>query len=402
MNFKSAVSTLAMLSLSTGLFAQNKAVTAFPEDVRQALKGAADKACASIAASRIAPSQAVSVFFIEGDDASGYVSTLVRDAVVGAGRTYVVPNDDDNRLLQKIYSEMAFDERKVGAVDAKTVERINDGLLKSTQVLLYGTVWTVVDNDRYTLVEMSLGAYSIATKEFLWAGSFDCRHFKPGKTPEVGLVDLPFETRATLTKTISAKVEQSINAQPRLKSVKTAAILPLVGDETASLSDDGGSLKAPPAGGKGEIAIDGYVTHVVVDGVSRTGVTPKNADVQTRAEVRRALRDKPQIADAVLFGAVRGLDIRVAGTAFRKTTYEVIVDVQLSIEEITTQNVLWSDTILVRETLDSELSWWEWLMLDYPGISRPKFFVGLLGRIVLALVALAILGKILRASTRVR
>lgn len=396
MNFKTMFASLAAATLATGIFAQG---LSFSEDVRQALKGAADKAQASLASAKLA-GQSASVFFIEGDSA-GYVETLIRDAVVASGNSYVVPNDDENKLLQKIYSEMEFDERKEGMVNPKTVERINSAGLKSTQVLIYGNVWTVVDNDRYTLVELSLGAYSIETKEFLWAGSFDCRHYKPGKTPDVGIVDLPVELRETLKKDISSAVEKSIKAQPKLAAVKTAAVLPLVGDETADLSEEG-RYAAPEAGKDGGKRIDGYITHIVVDGVSRTDVTPKNAEVQTRAEVRRALRDKPQIADAILFGAVRGLDIQIVQASFRKTKYEVVVDIQLSMEEAASQNVLWSDTVLERKTFEETLSWWEWLMLDYPGISRPQFYVGLIGRILLVLVALVVIGKILGAMTRVR
>lgn len=399
MNTKTFLAAFAAASVAASLLAQG---TSFSEDARQAFKGAAEKAQASLAASRLSADQAASVFFIEGDK-GGYVETLVRDAFLAAGLTYVVPNDDESKLLQKIYSEIEFDERKEGVVSPKTVEKINAAALKSTQVLVYGNVWTVVDNDRYTLVEMSLGAYSVKTKEFLWAGSFDCRHYKPGKVPEVGIVDLPAEVRETLKNQISTAIEQSINAQPKLKSVKTAAILPLVGDETADLVvTNPVSLSAPPADGKGPVVLDGYVTHIVVDGVSRTSVTPKNADAQTRAEVRRILRDKPQVADGVLFGAVRALDVLYDGSAFRKTKYRVLADIQVSIEDAATQNVLWSDTIQANVPYAIELSWWEWITMDYPAIAHSSFYVGLAGRILLVLVVLAVLGKIIRGASRVR
>ncbi len=401
MNLKKTIVTLASVAIAAGLIAQE---APFTEDVRQALKGAADKAQASLAASKLPADQASSVFYIEGDK-NDYVKTLVRDAVIGAGRNYVVPNDDEDKLLQKIYSEIEFDERKEGMVSPKTVERINASELKSTQVLIYGNVWTVVDNDRYSLVEMSLGAYSVKTKEFLWAGSFDCRYYKPGKTPEIGIVDLPVEVREALKKNVATAVTKSINAQPKLKSVKTAAILPLVGDETARNVETNAVLfagKAPAKDGGETVVLDGYVTHIVVDGVSRTSVTPKNADAQTRAEVRRLLRDKPQVADGILFGAVRALDVVYNGSAFRKTKYQVVTDIQLSIEDAATQNVLWSDTIQASVPYEVELSWWEWVTLDYPEIDNASFYVGLAGRILLALIILVVLGKILNASARVR
>lgn len=399
MNSKTITTAAAAMALSFGLMAS--AAEPFTEDVRQAIKGAADKVGASLASSKIDKDLALSVFFVEGDNAS-YVETLIRDAVLASGHTFVVPNDDENKLLLKIASEIAFDERKEGLVSPETVEKINAASLKSTQALIYGNIWTVVDNERYTLVELSLGAYSIKTKEFLWSGAFDCRYYKPGHTPELGLVDIPVDVRQTLKETIASKIEASIKAQPKLAAVKTAAIMPLVGDESANLDSDESELKAPAAGEKGNFVLDGYVTHIVVDGVSRTDITPRNADVQTRAEARRILRDKPQVADSLLFGAVRGLDIYVFSQAFRKTTYEVDVDIQISIESASTQDVLWSDTIFVRERFDHTLSWWEWLLLDYPSISRPKFFVGLIGRIGLGIVALGIIFIIIGKATRVR
>ena len=384
MNTKTFLATFATTILAAGLFAQTAAP--FDEDARQALKGAADKVQASLATSGIDKDLALSVFFIEGDNA-GYAETLIRDAVLHAGLKYVVPNDDDNRLLQKIYAEMAFDERKEGMVNPKTVEKINGASLASTQALIYGNIWIVVDNDRYTLVELSLGLYSVKTKEFLWAGSFDCRHYKPGKAPEVGLVDLPVTLRAILQNSVSKKIANSITAQPKLASVATVAVLPLVGDETATVSADG-SLKAPTTNEKGGYVIDGYITHVVVDALSRTSLTPRNIDLQTRQEVRRALRDSPKVADAILFGAVRGLEFNFIRGKFGKQGYEVIVDLQLSIEEAGTQNVLWSDTILDRQY--------------YEMPPDPKGMILIIAGVIALIVFLIVFGKILRASTRVR
>ncbi|MBR0055886.1 MAG: hypothetical protein IJP66_01020 [Kiritimatiellae bacterium] len=393
MNSKTFATSIAAAALATSLFAQTAAP--FGEDARQALKGAADKVKASLDASAIGNDLALSVFFIEGDS-GGYVETLVRDAVLASGRKYVVPNDDDSRLLQKIYSEMAFDERKEGMVSPETVEKINSAALSSTQALIYGNVWTVVDNDRYTLVELSLGAYSIRTKEFLWSGAFDCRHYKPGKAPEIGLVDLPVEMRETLRKAIASKIEESVKAQPKLAAVKTVAILPLVGDESAAVTA-AGTLAAPAAGAKGDYVIDGYITHIVVDALSRTSLTPRNADVQSRQEARRALRDKPQVADAILFGAVRGLDFNIVESTPLKNTYEVIVDLQLSIEETSTQNVLWSDTVLERQSYEQKLS---------AGAIAAQVGQKNIARLVLGvaalLVFLVVFGKVLRAATRVR
>ena len=404
MTTKTLLTTLAALTVATGLFAQDATKTTFSEDVRQALKGAAEKVQASLATSKISANDKTSVFFIEGDSGD-YVRSLVRDAVLASGRSFVVPDEKEDDLLKKIYAEMDFGDRKVGELDQKTVARINDGQLKATEVLIYGTVWTVVDNDRYALVEISLGAYSVKTKEFLWSGAFDCRYYEPGKTPEIGIVDLPTEVRETLKQRISTAITQSINDQPKLKAIKTAAILPLVGDESAKNIETNAPLftgKAPTKDGGETIVLDGYVTHIVVDGVSRTSVTPKNADAQTRAEVRRLLRDKPQVADGMLFGAVRALDVIYDGSAFRKTKYQVVADVQVSIEEAATQNVLWSDTIQASVPYEVELSWWEWIILDYPDIDRASFYVGLAGRILIVLIILAILGKISRASARVR
>lgn len=413
MNIKKLFTTATVFAVGCLLSAQVFAAgtsAPFSEGTRQALKGAVDKMAASIKDSKIDEVMPCSVLYINGDS-NGYVESLVRDVFVASGRTYVVPNDDDNKLLQKIYSEIEFDERKDGMLDPNTVEKINSASLKSTQVLIYGNVWSVIDNDRYTLVEISMGAYSIKTKEYLWTGSFDCRYYKEGKRPEIGIVDLPIEIRETLNRDVSEAIAASIKKQSALKGVKTVAILPLVGDDkidyktasvTATYDEKTDTATLETNIEKKTTLLDGYVTHIAVDGLSKAGLLPKNVEAETREELRRLLRDKPITADALLLGAVRSLDMEFNGTVMRTSTYQVTADVQLSIEDAKTQDVLWSDTIIINQEYVTTISWYEWFLLDYPQASGASFYVGLLGRILGGLVVLIIICAFIHARTRVR
>lgn len=406
MNIKKLFSTAALFVV--GCLISSQAIASnepFTEGTRQAIKGAVDKMAASIKESKIDAKTPCSILYINGDS-NGYAESLVRDAFVSSGRTYVVPNDDENKLLQKIYSEIEFDERKDGMLDPITVDKINSASLKSTQVLIYGNVWSIVDNNRYTLVEISMCAYSVKTKEYLWSGSFDCRYYKEGKFPEVGIVNLPIEIRETLSGKVSAAITASIKKQSNIKNIKTVAVLPFVGDERIDInveisnSEENETVNASLE--EQSVVLDGYITHIAVDGLSNAGLLPKNLGAETRDELRRLLRDKPISADALLLGVVRGFDLELTGESLRSTTYEISVDVQLSIEDAKTHDVLWSDTILVREKYVDTISWLDWFLLDYPQAAGASFYVGLLGRILLGLVVLIIVCVVIRASTRVR
>lgn len=406
MNIKKLFSTAALFVV--GCLISSQAIASnepFTEGTRQAIKGAVDKMAASIKESKIDAKTPCSILYINGDS-NGYAESLVRDAFVSSGRTYVVPNDDENKLLQKIYSEIEFDERKDGMLDPITVDKINSASLKSTQVLIYGNVWSIVDNNRYTLVEISMCAYSVKTKEYLWSGSFDCRYYKEGKFPEVGIVNLPIEIRETLSGKVSAAITASIKKQSNIKNIKTVAVLPFVGDEridiNVEISNSEESETVNASLEEQSVVLDGYITHIAVDGLSNAGLLPKNLGAETRDELRRLLRDKPISADALLLGVVRGFDLELTGESLRSTTYEISVDVQLSIEDAKTHDVLWSDTILVREEYVDTISWLDWFLLDYPQAAGASFYVGLLGRILLGLVVLIIVCVVIRASTRVR
>lgn len=409
MNIKKLFSTAALFVVGCLISSQAIASNApFTEGTRQAIKGAVDKMAASIKESKIDAETPCSILYINGDS-NGYAESLVRDAFVSSGRTYVVPNDDENKLLQKIYSEIEFDERKDGMLDPITVDKINSASLKSTQVLIYGNIWSIVDNNRYTLVEISMCAYSVKTKEYLWSGSFDCRYYKEGKFPEVGIVNLPIEIRETLSGNVSAAITASLKKQSNIKNIKTVAVLPFVGDEridiaklNAEISSSEENETVNASLESQSVVLDGYVTHIAVDGLSNAGLLPKNLGAETRDELRRLLRDKPISADALLLGVVRSFDMVLTGKSLRSTTYEISVDVQLSIEDAKTHDVLWSDTILVREEYVDTISWIDWFLLDYPEAGGPAFYVGLLGRILLGLVVLIIICVVIRASTRVR
>ncbi len=354
------------------------------EDAIQALKGAVDKIGAAVKASKIADKDAVSFFFLKGDD-DGYAESLLRNAFLTAGKTVVVPNNDEDEFLKEIYKQMAWDERKSTMLDPKTVEKIDTRKLKSTQVLVYGRVSVTVSNPRYALAEISLDAYSIQTKEYLFSKTVECRYYN-GKYPRISVGDLPVAIRETMQNQLTEKIVKSIKSQPKLKALSGVACIQPDADEKVNL-------------------LDAYMSQIAVGALSKTNLKTMNLNLQTLGEAYRKLRDNPKEADGIFWCDVRAVQDNQISRSWNKSEHEIVVEVQAQIEKAATQEVLWSDTCLVKSRYTKSYSFFEWFLgknpSDDPQIVIP--FVEKIARYALfGIVALALLGVFIRKATRVR
>lgn len=88
-----------------------------------------------------------------------------------------------------------------------------------------------------------------------------------------------------------------------------------------------------------------YVTQRAMDIISRTHMNPKNLDIATLGEARQILRDRPEQADAVLYGALRDLSKRLVREEIMRKTYEISAELQLAIQSASSGEILWSDTL---------------------------------------------------------
>ncbi len=359
---------IALLAAAvTPAFAQG-----FDEDVRQAIQLAIKDAAASIQSSRIPAGVTVSCLPL-ANDRGVYVEGQLKMAVGDAGRQYVEGKSDP--FWDAVLEEVKWDTLKADMLDPATL--VTFGKLKATQILIYGVVRAAETSGRRVFVEIELHASSIETKEHLWGGTFAKRLYLPGPEQITGLVDLPVEVRNPMKAQLAEKVGKSLEqAASKLEPVKTVAIVPLAGD------------------------LDRYATFMLRDAVSRSRLTPKNLDFNTLGEARILLRDQPVQADALLNGAVRDISQQVESRSFASTTYLVTVEVQACIENASTREVLWSDTVTATEQYTKTLGPWEiWTLKILPYLqAHPLAWI-----IPLAiLLGLIILSKMIRAGTRVR
>lgn len=335
-------------------------------DVREDLQAVVRDVEVALAKEGLPKDQGVTVLPLVGDQ-NDYVGGLLKNAVTGAGLRYVEARQDP--LWDQIVAEIDWDHFKEDILDASTITKF--GKLMGTEMLLYGTVREVSATPRQVFVEIELHLTSVETKQHVWGQVFTKRRLKP--VPTESGTELNEDLRTFVKKVVIEEGAKSL--QKRMKegvAIGSVAIVPLPGDS------------------------EKYVQSLVESMLTAAGLTPKNLDINTLEEARTMLRDQPQVADAVIYGAVRELSRKLKHPGVRKDAYELVVDIQLSIQSAVGGDILWSET-LAGETLVNEVRTDEELALGF--WTQHKGKVALLGIGILALIAL---GMFLKAATRAR
>lgn len=296
------------------------------EDVRQAMKEAVKDAVQSLAKKGVPKDKTISLLPLRGDPGD-YLGGLLKTAVTDGGFTYVEGGSDP--VWDAILKEVEWDERKEDMLDAKTLEKF--GKLKATQMLMYGGVREASAHENYSFVEIELHLTSVATKQHVWGGSFSKRIYKAGQAE--GLISLDPGIR----KVIATSIDETLGAikdAPKLKGVRTIALVPLAGD------------------------IDSIIGALVRDALSKTALYPKEVDAQTLAEARSLLREQPSTADAVLYGVVHDISRVPWKNKFGQKIWRISTDVQLSIQDVKSGEILWSGSATqVSEDVDKATLW---------------------------------------------
>ena len=336
------------------------------DEVRQALQMAVAEAQKAMASGGIPRGTPVSLLPVWNDQ-DEYVAGLLKNAVTAAGLTYVEGKEE--AFWDEVLKEVEWDERKGDILDAGTLVKF--GKLKATRILMYGSVREASLTGQRVFVEIELHASSVETKQHLWGGTFAKRFYLPGTVEGILSVDqLPPEVREVIKKGFIEKAAASLaKAEPKLKAVRTACLIPLAGD------------------------IDEYITGLGRDMLAQSrNLYPKNLDVTTLSEARVMLRDQPQRADALLYGAVRDVSRRLVKEWPLSKTYEVSTETQLFIESASSNEILWSDTVAARGEYTRDITIWTW-MGEHP---RAMMVAGGI------LVALILLTVVVRGASRVR
>lgn len=328
-------------------------------DVRQAMQAAAERVTESLSAANLPADQNISVLPFRNDP-DRYLEGLLKMAVTRAGLTYVEGREDP--FWDVAMKEIEWDDRKSDILDPASLTVF--GQLKSSQLLLYGTVREASETGRAVYVELELHLSSIATKQHLWGDLVAIRYYKPGMV--TGIVDLPVALRRLLQDAIS-KEAAAIKSSPKLAGVDRVAIAPIAGD------------------------IDGYIGTLAENLLSATQLTPTRVDAVTVGEIRQILRDRPNVAGAVLTGAVRDLSRTLEREEPTRRIFELNAEVQLRIESAADGSVLWSQTISATgEDVDEDSVW------TFLGANRNTLLI--IGGVLLGLILLSMFFGAMRRS----
>jgi hypothetical protein len=338
-----------------------------PEEARQALHLCATDLQSALARSSLPKDQPIAILPVRGDS-GGYVIGALKNAATGAGLTCVEGKEDP--FFEEVAKEIAWDERKDDILDPATLAKF--GKLKGAKLLMYAFIREMSAGPGRGYVELEVHVSSIETKQHLWGQSFARRFYSASEL--VGLVDLDPDVRQ-LVRTSFDRAATGLKTAGKLKDTRTVAIVPLAGDT------------------------DRFITGLAESMVSKTQLMPKQLDTTTLGETRALLRENPQAADAVMFGAVRDLSRKTLASYPDRTEYTIISAIQLTIQDTRTGNVLWSDLVEGQANYVTKLTWWE-MTRKYGPLVVIHSKVMLLA--LLVLVGLVVLALFMRAMRRAR
>jgi hypothetical protein len=148
------------------------AQAAFDDAEKAAVRKVASAAEKGFAAAVALDGKAVTVLPVKGD-VDGYCEHLLIGALVNAGKTCVVSNDEKNDArFRRILEEIKWDERQttLKSIDPQTADEL--GHLKSTQILLEARLdVSRRGRKRRAVAELNLLAYAVSTKQYVWTAN---------------------------------------------------------------------------------------------------------------------------------------------------------------------------------------------------------------------------------------
>ncbi len=338
----------------------------YPDEARQALRLAGADIQAALAKSVVPKDLPVAILPVKSDP-SGYVMGILKTAVTGAGLQGVEGKEDE--LVQEIFKEIEWGERKDDILDTNTIARF--GRLQAAKLLLYAFVREASGENGRGFAEIEVHVSSIETKQHLWSGIFARRFYAPNQP--VGPVDLSPEIRQAIKASFS-KLATGLKAADKLRDVHSVLIVPLAGDA------------------------DQFVTGLTEDSLASTPYSPRQLDVRTLADARALLRDDPKAADAILYGAVRDLSMRKMNEYPDHTEYQINASVQLAIQASPAGNVLWSDTVETTTPYVLKQTWWEMVQKYGPMVVFHSKLLIIPLAVIVGLIVLALFFRVMRRA----
>ena len=321
--------TLAALMLSAFTVFAAAEIKLADDDARQAIYGAVDKAADAL---KKAPFGKSPVAILPLKSGNALLAGRLKNMLTECG--FVCVEGKEDPMWDEILKEIEWDERKSDILDTETIVRF--GKLKAAKILFQCEIRVYDKNKERIYAEVELRATDIATKQIIWGGTFANRFYIAKNVH--GIVDdtLDDDLRFIIKKGFD-NAKKSLTAPMvagKLNKIKSVVVVPLNGD------------------------IDSYMTGLATGMLSQTHLSPRDPHFPSLAQIRSAARDGSLKCDAIFYGSVRSLHKTEAETVRvgKKdiTSYDIVAEIQVFIEDAETGNILWGDTISVRETVSSE------------------------------------------------
>ncbi|MBN1356030.1 hypothetical protein JXA40_07140 [bacterium] len=286
----------------------------FSADMRQSLQAVVQDAVEDLMNEPGVPAYETIGIMPIHNDRDGFVEGLLKAALTKAGHTCVEVKESD--FWETVSNQFEWDTRKADILDTETLLEFKK--LMGTQLLLYGIVREASETIDRVYVEAEFHISSLETTRHVWGGGFSEREYlKPGID---GIVTLEPKVREVL-KNIVTQAAASMKVAPKLSDIKNLVVVSVAGD------------------------MENYVKGLLFEVMSNsTGYFPRDLGVRTLAEARQMLRAEPDKGDAVLYGSIRDLSRKLKSDLPLKQIYTVTAEVQLTVQNVQTGDVLWSVT----------------------------------------------------------
>ncbi len=315
-----------MKRFATLLIALGALLTVFGTEMeRQAVYEALDSAENSLKKVDF-KGRTVAVVHIDGDNWG--LNDRLANMLNGMGAKCVV--DRNNPEFIRLVSEIHRNNRELLVLDPETVVKF--GRLQAAEILVIGKVKEVskLNDGKSIYAEIILQAYELATKRFVWGGSFASRLYNGEELK--GLVAIDKDVNAALDKGF-ADAGKNLEDSAKLASKRKIIVVPLAGD------------------------VDDYITTKTIEMISGTKHVPVNAGISSPAVVASMIRDGEYKDHLVCYGAVRMLHksepVKSKKDGQYVTSFTVTAEIQLTIADPASNEVAWVRTIHISEDVVS-------------------------------------------------
>ena len=306
------------------------AASAFDLDEKNAVRAAVGKVAAQLKTATALDGKAVTLFPVRGDDA-GFAEELLIGAMVGAGKTCVTSNDENDRRFREILKNLEWNERRrdLKAFDPATLDEL--GKLKAAQILVEATLELGRSApDRKGRTSPAAGirilAYAIETKQYVWSADVPVEF--PGQAPRPALP-------AVFKRPASAPLNVAVSATGDARGSAVAAQLKSAADTEIASRGLGivGGKDAPDvvvalAASASEFSKTG--PFVVMEGSVRASARVEGAEQRLLGERAFSAKGSRSLGEAAAVQSLAGaLDIQV-----RAWLNEVLKAGQLDVEGV--------------------------------------------------------------------